>query len=298
MSVFVIGATGNIGRRVVRSLVDRGTPVTALVRETEPGELPADSPLALPGVTVVRGDLREPTVLAAQAQGCQAVFVLTPHAPNQVELQNAAVDVAADIGAGIVKVSSWGPAVREDSPVPGARRHWITQQYIFKRGVPYTILCPNYFMQVLINRYAAEVRRSARLVSPAGNRGISMVDAADVADVAAEALSTGSHWGRIYTLSGGRAVTYPEIARLLSELTGRPVGYHDLSGSEFAEWMAGENRQQWETDHAAAIFGLYRQGVGELVTDDVRNVLGREPRTIEDFLKANIQHFQPEASGS
>jgi uncharacterized protein YbjT (DUF2867 family) len=294
MSVFVIGATGNIGRRVVRYLVDRGASVAALVRETE--ELPADSPLALPGVRIVRGDLRQPTALAEQAKGCQAVFVLTPHAPDQVELQNAAVDVAADIGAGVVKVSSWGPAVREDSPVPGARRHWITQQYILKRGLPYTILCPNYFMQVLLNRYAAEVRRSARLVSPAGTRGISMIDAADVAEVAAEALITGSHWGRIYTLSGGRAITYPEIVEQLSKLTGRPVSYHDQSDREFADWMAGEHRQQWETDHAAAIFSLYRQGVGELVTDDVRAVLGREPLSIDDFLKANVQHFLPGTS--
>lgn len=295
MSVFVIGATGNIGRRVVRCLLDRGTPVTALIRDAE--DLPPDSPLAHPGVRVVRGDLREPAALAARAQGCEAVFVLTPHAPNQVELQNAAVDVAADIGAGVVKVSSWGPSVREDSPVPGARRHWITQQYIRKRGLPYTILCPNYFMQVLVNRYAGEVRRSGRLVSPAGTRGISMVDAADVADVAAEALSTGAHWGRVYTLSGGRAITYPEIAERLSQLTGRTVRYHDLSeGDEFAAWMAGENRQQWETDHAAAIFGLYRQGIGELVTDDVRAVLGREPRSIDEFLKDNINHFMPDTA--
>lgn len=295
MSVFVIGGSGNIGQRVVRALVERDTKVTALVREAE-GEPDPGSALALPGVRRVRGDLRDAAALRAGAEGCEAVFVLTPHSPDQVELQNAAVDVAADVGARIVKLSSWGPAVREDSPVPGARRHWITQQHILKRGLPYTILCPNYFMQVLINRYAGEVRRSGRLVSPAGTRGISMIDAQDVADVAAAVLTTDGHDGQTYTLSGPTAPTYSDIAALLTDLTHRKVEYHDLSEREFEDWMASENRQPWETAHAAGIFGLYRQGVGETVTDDVYRITGRRPRSIDAFLASNIHHFQPSAS--
>jgi uncharacterized protein YbjT (DUF2867 family) len=295
MSVFMIGGSGNIGQRVIRTLLDRGTEVTALVREAE-GEPDPKSALALPGVRRVRGDLRDAASLRAGAEGCDAVFVLTPHSPDQVELQNAAVDVAADVGARVVKLSSWGPAVREDSPVPGARRHWITQQHILKRGLPYTILCPNYFMQVLINRYAGHLRRTGTLVSPAGSRGISMVDAQDVADAAAVVLTEDGHDGHTYTLSGPTAPTYAEIAETLSVLTGRHVDYHDLSPQEFDEWMADENRKSWETDHAAAIFGLYRQGVGETITDDVLRVTGRPPRAIDDFLKANIHHFTPGAS--
>src|SRR5262245_1270413 len=126
MSVFMIGGSGNIGQRVIRALLDRGTKVTALVRDAE-GEPDPASALALPGVRRVRGDLRDAASLREGADGCDAVFVLTPHSPDQVELQNAAVDTAADVGARVVKLSSWGPAVRGDSPVPGARRHWITQ---------------------------------------------------------------------------------------------------------------------------------------------------------------------------
>jgi uncharacterized protein YbjT (DUF2867 family) len=290
MSVFVVGASGNVGRRVVRCLLDRDVAVTALLRETE-GPVDPASVFAEPGVTVVRGDLRHPDAWRKSAAGCDALFVLTPHQLDQVELQNAAVDVASDIGARVVKVSSWAPAVHQDSPVPGARRHWITQQYLVRRQLPYTILYPNYFMQVLINRYADGVRRDGRLRSPAGDRGISMVDAADVAEVAARVLTEDGHDGRTYTLSGPTAPRYQEIADLLSELTDRKVTYVDLSDDEFVAWMVSEGRRQWEIDHAVAIFGLYRQGVGELVTDDVERLIGRPPREITEFLIDNRQHF-------
>lgn len=293
MTVLVIGASGNIGRNVVRELVGRDVDVVAFVRRSE-RDIAVAGPLAHPRIRVAEGDLSHPDSVRKAADGCAAMFILTPHSPDQVALQNTAVDAAVAVGAKVVKVSSWGPAVYQDSPVPGAHRHWLTQQYIVECGIPYTFLQPNYFMQVLTNRYAGEVRRRGVLVSPAGGRGISMVDVRDVAEVAARTLIEPGHDGRSYALSGPAAITYEDIARILTRLTGRDVTYHDLSEDEFSRWMADEGRQPWETDHAAAIFRLYRAGIGELVTDHVQQITGRPPRTIEDFLVEQRSHFAAE----
>jgi uncharacterized protein YbjT (DUF2867 family) len=293
MTVLVIGASGNIGRHVVSELIKRDVDVVALIRKSEHG-VAADGPLSHPQVRIAEGDLTQPDSIRKAGDGCTSMFVLTPHSPGQVELQNTAVDAACAVGAKIVKVSSWGPAVYKDSPVPGAHRHWLTQQYIIEQKVPYTFLQPNYFMQVLINRYAGDVRRRGVLLSPAGGRGISMVDVRDVAEVAACTLIEPGHDGRSYVLSGPTAPTYHQISQMLTRLTGRDVTYHDLSEDEFDQWMKDEGRQPWETDHAAAIFRLYRSGIGELVTDDVARVTGRAPRTIEDFLTEHHSYFMPE----
>jgi uncharacterized protein YbjT (DUF2867 family) len=297
MSVLVIGAAGNVGRLVVRAVLDRGTPVTALVRDTE-RTVPKGSVLAAPGVTRIIGDLTRPASIRRAMARCESVFLATPHSPDQVELQNAAVDAAAETGARLVKLSSWGPSVHEGSTVPGARRHWLTQQYAHARGVPATFLCPNYFMHVLTSRYAGEVRRRGVLVSPAGWRGISMVDARDVAEVAARVLTEDGHVGATYTLSGPTAPTYSKIADLLSQLTGRTVRYHFMSDAEFERWMAAEGRQEWETAHAAGIFAFYRAGGGELITDDVRRITGHPPRSIEDFLAERYAEFTPAAAAA
>jgi uncharacterized protein YbjT (DUF2867 family) len=293
MSVLVVGAAGNIGRRVVAALLDLDVEVTALVRESE-REAPAGLTLTGPQVRIAHGDLARPGTLRKAADGCSAVFVLTPHSPHQVELQNAAVDAAAEAGAKVVKLSSWGPAVHGNSPVPGARRHWLTQQYIIRRQVPYTILCPNYFMHVLESRYSGDVRSRGVLPSPAGDRGISMVDARDVAEVAARVLTEDGHDGRTYTLTGPTAPTYSDIANLLTTLTGHTVTYHDLPDDEFATWMESQHRQEWETDHAAAIFRLYREGKGELITADIERVTGHPPRNLRDYLTEVRHCFMPD----
>jgi uncharacterized protein YbjT (DUF2867 family) len=287
MAVLVIGAAGTIGRHVVRELVDRDVDVTAFVRE-----LPDEQPTH-PRISFALGDLAQPETVHKAAADCTAVFILTPHSPDQVNLQNTAVDAAAGAGAKVVKLSSWGPVVRSDSPVPGARRHWITQQYILKRGIPYTFLQPNHFMQVLLTRYASEIRRTGRLAAPAGDRGISMIDARDVAEVAALTLIEPGHDGRSYVLTGPTAPSYGQIARLVNELTGRDVTYHDLSEEEFAAWTAEQGRLPWEVEHAAAIYQLYRTGVGELITDDVERITGHPPRNIEEFLAEHQNHFIP-----
>lgn len=286
MSILVIGAAGTIGRHLVRELVDRDVDVTAFVR----GPVPHGQ-FTHPRISVAFGDLGQPDTVHKAAAGCTAVFVLTPHSPNQVDLQNTAVDAAAGVGAKVVKLSSWGPVVQSDSPVPGARRHWITQQYILKRQIPYTFLQPNHFMQVLIARYAGEMRRTGRLAAPAGGCGISMIDARDVAEVAALTLIDPGHDGSSYVLTGPTAPSYGQIAQLVGGLTGRDVGYDDLSEKDYAAWAAEQGRLPWEVEHATAIYRLYRTGVGELVTDDVERITGHPPRSIEEFLAEHRNHF-------
>jgi uncharacterized protein YbjT (DUF2867 family) len=171
------------------------------------------------------------------------------------------------------------------------------QQYTIRRQVPYTILGPNYFMRNLVNRSAGDVRRRGVLLSPAGTRGISMVDPRDVAAVAARVLTEDGHRGHTYTLTGPTAPTYAEIAAMLTRLTGREVRYYDIPADEFAAWMESEGREPWETAHAAAIFQLYREGAGELITDDVLRVTGHRPRSIEAFLAETREKFLP-APGS
>src|SRR5262249_60469611 len=102
----------------------------------------------------------------------------------------------------------------------------------------------------------------------------------------------GSHAGRTYTLSGSAAPTYPQLADMLTELTGRPVRYRYLSDFDFATWMAAEGRPDWETAHAVAIFAFYRNGGGELGTDHAERITGHPPRPVEDFLAEHNTEFQ------
>ncbi|MFI9810022.1 NAD(P)H-binding protein [Streptomyces sp. NPDC052301] len=260
-----------LGHRVTTALVGRGVEVRVL--------LPAPDAPVTPGVRAVHGDLRDPGALRCEAEGCGVVLVLPGPVAGQVQAQNAAVDMAADIGARLVKVSCWGPAVREDSADPGARRDWINKQYLRRRDLPHTVLFPNRSMQQLVDRHAGSVRRSGLLPDPSGGHRVSLVDLADVAEAVVRVLTEDGHEGREYVLSGPSAPTYPEIARLLTDLTGREVECPEAPGGE------------------EGVPEPWRDGAWEQITDTLPLLLRRPSRDIGDFLRANIRHFVPDGSG-
>lgn len=287
--MLVIGAETGIGRRVVRSLLDRNTDIAILadhddVRRASTG-VPRDG-----RIRVEVGDTRDPARLRRAACGAKAIFVLTSHTDAQVGVERAVVDAAAEIGARLVKVSCWAPLVRPDSPLAGGRHNWTIQQYIRARGVGHTILYPNYLMQSFARRFAAAVRRDAVLPDPLLGGGISMVAAEDVAEVAAIALTDPGHEGRRYTLTGPTAPRGGDLARTLSELTGAPVTCRPVGVDALVELMAAAGAR-CDADECGAVLDVYRHGLGELVTDDVREVTGRAPRSITRFLRANRRRF-------
>ena len=92
--ILVTGATGKVGREVVRQLAAANVPARALVRDPTQSSF-----LRLPGVEIVVGDLAKPETLPASFAGAERVFVATPAAPDQVELQSNALEASRRAGA-------------------------------------------------------------------------------------------------------------------------------------------------------------------------------------------------------
>jgi uncharacterized protein YbjT (DUF2867 family) len=288
--ILVCGASGNTGKAVVRHLLDRGVQARGLVRDR--AEIARAAVLADPRVEIVTGDLAEPATLRSAVEDCDGLFVTTPHAPEMTAIQSNAIDAAATVGAHVVRISGWTPSVAEDSPAPGGRRHWATEQHLKGSGLPYTILQCNYFMQNLVNRNASTIAGQDMLAGPLADCRISMVDAADIAEVAACALTEEGHEFRTYTVSGPAAVSYREIVDTLGALLGRTIRYEDMSPDDFRAWMLENGRVEWEADHALALFEMYRAGLGETVTDSVERVTGRPPESLEGYLRRHLDAFR------
>jgi uncharacterized protein YbjT (DUF2867 family) len=274
-----VGASGVVGPHVVAALTERGSTVRVLARGA------ARARTLLPAGTEVRqGDPTVPGDLLAAADGAEALFLLTAHDPRMVDVQLRIIRTLRHTGIRIVKLSATGSAITPDGPDTG-RQHWEIEQVLAASGKPYVILRPNAFMQGLIDRMVLPAAlHTGTIPNAIGTAGVSMIDARDVGECAAEALHTTKWDGTTMTLTGPRAVTFTELAEIVGERIGARVGTTQTTPAEVRGNLEKLGMAGWEAGHIEAMFELYRRHRSEFVSEDVSAILGRPPSTVDDYI--------------
>ena len=167
-----------------------------------------------------------------------------------------------------------------------ARLHSASERELAASGLPFTILRPNFFAQTFTGMV-----QQGRMFTSAGEGRVSVVDARDVAEAAAAVLTGEGHEGRTYTLTGPEALTFAEAAAVIGEETGSAVQHVDLPAEQLAAGMAQFGIPDWLAQDIASLQTVYAEGGGAEVTDDVRALTGREPRTLRDFVRDHAELF-------
>jgi uncharacterized protein YbjT (DUF2867 family) len=284
VNVLVTGATGTVGRHVVRALQDRGFGPRAFVRDPERA-----AEMLGPDVELASGDFADRSSLEAALEGIDRVFLACGNVPTQVGHECAAIDAARAAGVGrIVKLS--GPRPAAGSPIPFERWHAQVERYLIGSGIPWVLLRPCTYMTNLL-MHADAVRHTGRLMAPAAGAEIAFVDPRDVAASAAAALAEDGHEGSAYALTGPEAIGYERIARELSEATGRPITYVDVPESDARQGMVAAGLPQDVADAILAIFAVQRTGVMARTSETVLALTGREPRTFARFAREHAELF-------
>ena len=228
MRLLITAATGNVGREVVRALHRLARPdvqIVAAVRDVAP---PAPAFANLPGIELLRFDFADPTTHGLALAGCQGLFLLRP--PEITDTFAALIATAKAAGVGhIVFLSVQGAEGNRFIP------HHKTEQALMASGVPYTLLRPAYFMQNFCTALRTDLVERNRVFVPAGEAVFTLVDVRDIGRVAAAVLTApdARHHGRAYALTARQALTFGQMAALLSAGLGRPVAYESPSAWRF-----------------------------------------------------------------
>ncbi len=274
--VLVLGATGTVGRELVRQLAAGGASVRALVRD----RARARGVLGRLAVEYSLGDLAEPETVERAARGCARLFLLTPDGPQQVEQATGAARAAAEAGvAHIVSLSSSDSA--RDAPFAWAQAHHAIEQHVESLGVHYTHLRPHYFMPNLLDALQAEAG-SLVLRVPMGRGRISAVDVRDIAACAAVVLAS-PPLGRPAVLTGGKSFTLAEAASILAKHSGIAIRYDDEDPKQHLESMLARGVERAEAESISLLYELGRTGYLDRVTGEVEAITGRPPRRLEEF---------------
>ena len=267
--ILVFGATGTVGNELISILSGDDVPAIAVTRGPAP-------PRPRRGVRWVQADLAAPASVEGLFSGVRSMFLLTGNHPDMARLQIAAIDAAAKAHVEyVVKLSALGAS--DHSRLPIGRAHYEAESALMASGMRWTILRPHVFMQNLLGQ-ARAIAHEGRIVGGSGDGRIPFIDTRDIAAVAAVALTRPGHDGQKYILTGPEALSYSDIARILSGVIGRPVEYHDF-------YDEARDRNTLAAHQRAG-------GKTAMVHDTVRRILGREPRSSAEFAKDHARIFR------
>ena len=279
----VTGATGRTGAGVVRHLRAADEDVRILVRDRAKAEK------SFEGVEIVDGAFDDQAVLAKAFDGVAVAFLALGSSPDQIRLEKAVIDgaVAAELPH-LVKLSSI--ATGHDSALFVGRLHAEIEDHLAASGLSRTLLRPATFVNNLF--YAARsVAAENRWTGAAPTGRAAYIDIRDLAEATALILRDPALHGRTYDLSGPDAYTFPEIAELLSRILGHRVTYVPVSPADRRSALLATGISEWFAELLLTLETSIEAGQLGTRTATLRELLGREPRTVEEFLIENAARF-------
>jgi uncharacterized protein YbjT (DUF2867 family) len=282
--ILVLGASGNVGSQVVARLGERGSRARAAFHSADKA-----AAAALPaGITPVVVDAAEPASLRAALAGVTRLFVVSPATPDLSRHEANAIAAAQAAGvAHVVKLSIY-PAHEQYT---FGRAHCASETSLRQSGLAYTLVRANAYMQNFVNFFAGSIRAQGAFHLPARDARVSHIDLRDVADVIVETLTRPGHEGQAYDLTGPEAITYGEAAARLSRALGKPVTYVDVAPADFKRAMLGYGAPEWLVDGMIDYERLCIEGGAAAVTDTFARLMGKKPRSFDDFARDHRHLF-------
>jgi len=286
-TILLTGANGKTSTAAITALKGSGHKVIGLVRDAARGkEL---------GIEVRVGDLERPRTLEGVFDGVDTVYLVTP--PGSLAPYHASNALWAAKQAGVkhvVRMSAVGAA--HDAPTVNSRLHAISDSELAASGIPFTILKPHFFFQNFLFSAGTIVKEGA-MYWAFGEAKFPAIDVDDIGHAVARVLvNPGPHAGNTYTLTSGTALDMHQIAAAIGEAIGRPVKYVPIPVATMVECVAklglGDYIEVAYRDYMTA----YSQGWQSQVTDSVKRITGKEPRTIAEFARRNAAAFDASAA--
>ena len=128
--------------------------------------------------------------------------------------------------------------------------------------------------------------------SPVPDAAFSIVDARDVAEVAAVALTEEGHEGKAYGLSGPEAVSYRDQAKRVFAAAGREVTVEEIPVETLKRELVRAGVPPWNAEGLSELFELYAGGGAQMVTSGVKDALDRDPRNLDEFAQGPRRRVQ------
>lgn len=284
--ILITGATGHFGRDAIDHLLKQNFPaenISALVRDaSKAGDLEEK------GVDVRIGNYDDYDSLVKAFEGVdKLLFVSGSDVEKRVQQHQKVVKAAVEAGVKRIHYTSFERRNEtEDSPIAAvAKAHMQTEQQLKESPVSYTIFRNNIYID-MIPLFAGERVREDGIFLPAGDTGVAFALRRDMAEAAANVLTGDDHKNTEYYFSNVENVSFPEIAEMLSEITGQEIRYTDPEPQVFIDTLKKAGVPGPVVHMSAGFAEGMKQGEFKTDRSDLAKLLGRKPTSVKEYLQS------------
>ena len=281
MTYLITGATGDVGSKVVRQLLQRDERPRIFVRNSEKAYAQFSNQ-----VDVFVGDLADARSLQRALEGVEKFFLVNS-GPQIPILDDLAAQAAKTAGVRhIVKLSSLDV---EQHLAIGAW-HEKGEATIRASGIPFTFVRPTGFMSNLLN-WRHSIAAEGVVRSSAGDGKRPFIHSEDIAAVAVCALTTNDFVGKSLPITGPQALTFAEITEKIGAMIGKHLKYQSISDEEAGRRFSATGASPEETAAHVELWRAIREGRVGKITNGVERILGRQPIVLDQWLRENAAAF-------
>ena len=282
--ILITGASGHLGKKVVDTLLQKvaANNISVLVRDLEKA-----APYQAMGVQVRFGDYHQPLSLQEAFQGVEKlVLISSSDFKDRIGQHKNVIDAA--VGAGVSQILYTGVSMRDITTSPlraFLEDHYATEAYIKATGISYTFLQHSLYADV-IPMFLGEQVLTTGVYFPAGEGKVAFATREDLGEAIATIVSEEGHGNRVYRMTNTQAYSFVEIAAILSQLSGKTVGYVSPSSDEFVAALTSYGLPEPIIQMSAAFAAGMANNDFEETFSDLETILGRKPTTLEAYLQS------------
>lgn len=279
--ILVTGATGAIGKALIKDLQEKNIAFLAGTRNVEESKAKLGSSEEL-----VSFSFDNPATFEAATAGVDKVFLLGPAMVLEMDhLINPFLDFLKS--KGILRVV-YLSALKSDQMGPDMTFHLKTEAKLANDGFDYTILRASFFAQNFKNYEWENITQRGITLATAGDGKVGFIDVADIAAVASAVLSEEGHSKKTYELTGPEALSYFDAATILSEVTGKTIVYPQPSPEQYVTILKEAGAPDFVATYMNSVYSVIANHHVGFTTNDVEKVTGRKPNTLKSVINSDF----------
>ncbi|GLB53778.1 NAD(P)-dependent oxidoreductase [Neptunitalea chrysea] len=282
MQLLVTGATGNLGRSIIEALLNNipAQNITALVRNEE-----KIVDIKAKGVTIFEGDYDNVPSLESAMEHVDTVLLISAgDQGNRIQQHKNVIDTAKKLGVKNIAYTSRAMQHRETLAHQLMEEHFLTEDYIKKSGLSYTIFRNTLYMDVIPLFIGKKVFETG-IFQPAGDGKVAFALRKEMGEAIANVLSHEDCKNKTYKFTNNETYSFYDIAKALTTLSGKEVNYHPVAVSTFQERMRPTGIPEPMLQKIVEFNTDIKNGQEDEITNELENKLGRKPTTLKDGLK-------------